>query len=509
MDAPACGAKPSIQRRYRAASASEQRGRERETSEDFIVPRKQGKRPYATLWREGGPKPTDPVEGKMPGTPSPTTVSTKLHRIATLAREAPQRALTTLAHHIDVAFLREAFRRTRKDGAPGIDGQTAAAYAEDLERHLRSLLDRFKSGTYVAPPVRRVYIPKDERGATRPIGIPAFEDKVLQRAVAMVLEAVYEQDFLACSYGFRPRRSAHQMLQALWEQAMKRRGGGLLKVDVQSYFDTINHYHLRGILDQRVRDGVIRRTIDKWLNAGALEHGSVTRPETGVPQGSGVAPLLANVFLHTILDAWFEQVAMPRLDGEATLYRFADDLVILCARERDAQRLMTVLPKRLAKYGLTLHPTKTRVIRFTRPPYTPQGQRAQASSRSGTFDLLGFTHYWGRSRQGNWVVKRKTTVKRLSRALHRFNAWCRHHRHAPVAWQHQQLVQKLRGHYAYYGITGNEHRLRRVRWEVIRLWRKWLNRRSQRRRMRWERFVRLLEHYPLPRVRIVHTTVGT
>ena len=445
----------------------------------------------------------------MPGTPSPTTVSTKLHRIATLAREAPQRAFTTLAHHIDVAFLREAFRRTRKDGAPGVDGQTAAVYAEDLEQHLGSLLDRLKSGTYVAPPVRRVYIPKDDRGATRPIGIPAFEDKVLQRAVAMVLEAVYEQDFLACSYGFRPRRSAHQMLQALWEEVMRLQGGWILKVDLQSYFDTIDHHHLRRILDQRVRDGVIRRTIDKWLHAGVLEQGRVLHPEAGVPQGSGVAPILANVVLHTILDVWFEQVVKPRLDGEATLYRFADDIVILCATAPDAQRLLAALPKRLAKYGLTLHPSKTRLIRFTRPPYAAQEPRAKVPTWPGTFDLLGFTHYWGRSRRGIWVVKRKTAGKRLSRALQRINAWCRSHRHAPVAWQHQQLVQKLRGHYAYYGITGNEQRLRRMQREAIRLWRKWLNRRSQRRSMRWERFARLLEHYPLPRAKIVHRAVGT
>jgi group II intron reverse transcriptase/maturase len=271
----------------------------------------------------------------------------------------------------------------------------------------------------------------------------------------MVLEAIYEQDCLDCSYGFRPRRSAHQMLQALWEQVMRLRGGWILKVDMQSYFDTIDHRHLRRILDQRVRDGVMRRTIDKWLNAGVLEQGRVTHPEAGVPQGAGAAPILANVFLHVILDAWFEQVVKSRLDGEATLYRFADDVVILCAAERDAQRLMTVLPKRLAKYGLTLHPTKTRVIRCTRPPYAPRRQRAQDPTWPGTFDLLGFTHYWGRSRRGNWVVKRKTAVKRLSRARHRLNAWCRSHRHAPVAWQHQQLMQKLRGHYAYYGITGN------------------------------------------------------
>jgi RNA-directed DNA polymerase len=445
----------------------------------------------------------------MPGTPSPINVSTKLHRIATLAREAPQRVLTALAHHIDVAVLREAFRRTRKDGAPGMDGQTAARYAETLDTNLASLLDRLKSGTYIAPPVRRAYVPKEEGGAVRPIGVPTFEDKVLQRAIAMVLEAIYEQDFLDCSYGFRPRRSAHQMLQALWEQGMRRRGGWILKVDIQSYFDTIDHRHLRHILDQRVRDGVMRRTIDKWLNAGVLEQGRVTHPDAGVPQGSGVAPVLANVFLHVILDAWFEQVVKPRLAGEATLYRFADDVVIFCAVERDAQRLMTVLPKRLAKFGLTLHPGKTQGICFTRPPYTAQGRRRETPTWPGTFDLLGFTHYWGRSRRGNWVVKRKTAVKRLSRALRRFNAWCRQHRHAKVAWQQQQLVQKLRGHYAYYGITGNEQRLRRVRWEVIRLWRKWLNRRSQGRHMRWERFTRLLEQYPFPRVTIAHTSVGT
>jgi group II intron reverse transcriptase/maturase len=289
-------------------------------------------------------------------------------------------------------------------------------------------------------------MPKDDGGATRPIGIPAFEDKVLQGAIAMVVEAVYEHDCLACSYGFRPHRSAPQRLQALGEQAMKLRGGWLLKGDGHSYCETINPHHLRRILDQRVRDGGLRRTSDTWLNAGVLEHGSVTRPETGVPQGAGVAPLLAHVLLPTLLDAWCEQGARPRRDGEATRYRFADDPVSLCARERDAQRLMTVLPKRLAQYGLTRHPTKTRVIRFTRPPYTPQRQRAQASGRSGTFGLLGFPHDGGRSRQGHGGVTRKTAMKRLSRALQRFNAWCRHHRPAPVAWQHQQLVQKLRGH---------------------------------------------------------------
>ena len=238
----------------------------------------------------------------MAGTSSPITVSTKLQRIATLARQDPERVLTTLAHHIDVPFVREAYRQTRKDGAVGVDGQTAQAYAEDLETNLASLLHRFKSGTYYAPPVRRVYIPKDNGKASRPLGIPSFEDKVLQRAVAMVLEAVYEQDFRDCSYGFRPKRSPHQALETFRNQVMEMRGGWVIKIDIKNYFDTISHRQLRVILDQRVRDGVIRRTIDKWLKAGVLEHGEVTYSETGVPQGSGVSPILSNLFLHEVLD---------------------------------------------------------------------------------------------------------------------------------------------------------------------------------------------------------------
>ncbi len=452
----------------------------------------------------------------MAGTPSPTTVSTKLQRIATLASEDPDRVLTTLAHHIDVPFLREAYRRTRKDGAAGIDGQTAHFYAEHLEANLASLLHRFKSGSYYAPPVRRVYIPKDDDKAFRPIGIPSFEDKVLQRAVAMVLEAVYEQDFRDCSYGFRPKRSPHQALDALWKQVMLMRGGWVIKIDIKSYFDTISHRELRAILDQRVRDGVIRRTIDKWLKAGVLEKGCVTHSDTGVPQGSGVSPILSNLFLHEVLDAWFEEVTSgvgltlvkPRLEGAAVLCRFADDAVMLCARESDAKRVMEVLPKRFSKYGLTLHPEKTCVIRFTRPPRgKPPRRRRDVPTWPGTVDLLGFTLYWGQSRRGNWVVKRKTARDRLSRALKRMNTWCRLNRHAKIGWQHQKLVLKLRGHYGYYGMTTNQRSLNQFREGVIRLWHKWLSRRSQRGYIRWDRFNDILKHYPLPQVKIVHSAL--
>jgi group II intron reverse transcriptase/maturase len=441
----------------------------------------------------------------MAGTSSPTTVSTKLQRIATLASEDPQRVLTTLAHYIDVPFLREAYRRTRKDGAAGVDGQIAHFYAEHLETNLESLLQRFKSGTYDAPPVRRVYIPKDNGKAFRPIGIPSFEDKVLQRAVAMVLEAVYEQDFRDCSYGFRPKRSPHQAIDAFRDQVMEMQGGWVIKIDIKSYFDTISHRQLRAILDQRVRDGVIRRTIDKWFKAGVLENGCLRHSDTGVPQGSGISPILSNLFLHEVLDTWFDDVVKPRLEGEAMLCRFADDAVIACAREDDAKRVMAVLPKRFSKYDLTLHPEKTCVIRFTRPPRgKPPGRRRDIPTWPGTVDLLGFTLYWGQSRRGNWVVKRKTARDRLSRALKRINMWLRDNRHAKIGWQHQKLVLKLRGHYGYYGMSTNQRSLNQFRDGVIKLWRKWLSRRSQRGYIRWDRFKTILKTYPLPQAKIVH-----
>ena len=266
----------------------------------------------------------------MAGTPIPGNVSTRLQRIAELAREAPQRAFLSLAHHIDVELLREAYRRTRKSGAPGVDGETAEKYAENLEANLQSLLDRFLSGTYKAPPVRRAHIPKGDGQQTRPIGIPTFEDKILQRAVAMVLSAVYEQDFLDVSYGFRPGRSAHQALADLWLRLTETGGGWVLEVDIQSFYDSLDHGHLRSFLDHRVLDGVLRRSIDKWLNAGVLEEGELSYPEAGTPQGGVISPLLSNLYLHEVLDQWFEREVKPRLQGESRLIRYADD----CAPRR-------------------------------------------------------------------------------------------------------------------------------------------------------------------------------
>ena len=262
----------------------------------------------------------------MAETSSSKTVSTKLERIAELARAMPQAALTTLAHHIDIDWLREAYRRTRKDGATGIDRQTGDEYARNLDDNLRSLLERAKSGSYVAPPVRRVHIPKAGDGSqTRPIGIPTFGDKVLQRAVAMVLEAVYEQSFLDCSYGFRPGRSAHQALRVVQSQTVMMAGRWVLEVDIRNFFGTLDHSHLRSIVRKRVRDGVLLRLIGKWLNAGVMEDGAIEYPEAGTPQGGVISPILANLYLHEVLDEWFAQQVVPRLAGRATLVRFADD----------------------------------------------------------------------------------------------------------------------------------------------------------------------------------------
>ena len=443
------------------------------------------------------------LEGKMTGTPRPLDISTRLQQVAELARRVPL-ALNTLAHHIDIDFLREAYRRTRKDGAVGADGQTAAEYAVKLEDNLRGLLDRFKSGSYRAPPVRRVHIPKGDGTKTRPIGIPTFEDKVLQRAVTMVLEAVYEQDFLNCSYGFRPGRSAHDALQALWEGLMEMRGGWVLEVDIEKFFDSMDHGRLRDFLDGRVRDGVLRRTINKWLKAGVLEGDALRYPDAGTPQGGVISPLLANIYLHEVLDRWFETEVKPRLKGRVHLVRYADDVAIAFSSERDARRVMEVLPKRFGKYGLTLHPEKTRLV-----PFDPPRRGDDHGDGPGSFELLGFTHFWGTSQSGTWVVKRQTAGTRFGRALQRVTSWCRKHLHRPIAEQHRHLVQSLRGHYGYFGITGNANALARFLFEVRCAWRRWLDRRSGRGAMPWPRFSRLLERYPLPRPVVVHSVYRT
>lgn len=439
----------------------------------------------------------------MAETSTSENVSTKQRRIAELAKQMPGVPLRTLAHHIDVEWLKEAYERTRKDGATGVDGQTATEYAANLEENLRSLLNRAKAGDpYRAPPVRRVYIPKGDGHKQRPIGIPTFEDKVLQRAVVMALEPVYEQTFLDCSYGFRPRRSAHDALTTLRNHLMEMGGGWVLEADIESFFDSVDHGLLREVLHQRVSDGVLLRLIGKWLKAGVMEEGCVHHPEAGTPQGGVISPLLANIFLHEVLDVWFAEQVKPRLHGRAHLVRYADDFVMVFETEGDARRVLEVLPKRFCKYGLRLHPEKTRLVRFGRPP---RDSRPSGGDDEGpeTFDLLGFTLYWDRSLKGNWVVKLRTSQSRFSRALRRAAAWCRSNRHLPVPQQHRILGQKLIGHDAYYGVVGNYASLRLLRHWVERIWFKWLRRRSwAATRKNWTWMRRLLARFPLPPPRI-------
>jgi RNA-directed DNA polymerase len=429
-----------------------------------------------------------------------TNWSTKRQRIADLAREKPDTALFLLHNVIDLDWMREAYRRTRKDGATGIDGVTASAYEAKLEDNLLDLLGRLKSGRYHAPPVRRVYIPKAD-GSRRPLGIPTFEDKVAQRAVAMVLEAVYEQDFLPCSYGFRPGRSAHQAIEALRNGIMDKRLWWVIDVDIRKYFDTIPHRQLRDILDQRVTDGVIRRMIDKWLAAGVLEEGTLHRPTEGTPQGGVVSPCLSNIFLHHVMDRWYESEVRPRLAGESMLVRFADDLVMAFADYHDAQRVMAVLGKRLARFGLTLHPDKTRFIDF-RPQRL--GDDQPPGGGGTTFDFLGFTHVWGSSRKSYKVVRQVTAKGRYARSVAAATDWCRHNRHKPMRVQHARLSAMMRGHFAYYGITGNSRRLNWYARKVVRIWRKWLSRRGSKGAFLWSRLSEILKRHPLPSVKIVH-----
>lgn len=443
--------------------------------------------------REGrGHRIENPLEGTMTETSDSGFVSPQLQRIAELAQARPGMAFTSLNHALTLDLLRDAYRRTRKSGATGVDGQTAQEYAEHLEENLRSLLERAKSGLYRAPPVRRVHIPKGKSGETRALGIPTFEDKVLQRAIATILNTVYEPIFSDCSYGFRPGRSAHQMLDALQERLTKMRGGWLLEADIRKFFDSVDHGKLREVLRKRVRDGVILRLIGKWLNAGVLEDGAIQRPIDGTPQGGVISPLLANIFLHEVLDTWWAEEVCPRLRRGAHLYRFADDFVMLFEDERDARRVMAVLTKRFARYALALHPDKTRLVRFTRPDRDNEG------SKPDTFTLLGFTHYWGRSRKGRWVVSRCTARRSFQRGLDALGKWLRRKRHLPIPVQRDKLAEKLRGHYGYFGVTRNYARVALFRWRALRLWRYWLDRRSQRAGMNWAKFNRLLKRHPIP-----------
>jgi len=435
-------------------------------------------------------------------------VCTKQRRIAEIARQRPMERLTALNHYLDVEWLTEAYHRVRRDSAPGVDGQRVSDYGEHLEETLPALLHRAKRGSYVAPPVKRVHIPKDGSSETRPIGMPTCEDKVLQRAVAMLLEPIYEEAFYDFSYGFRPGRSPHQALETFWQEATGLGVRWVLEVDIRKYFDSVNRSNLMALIGQRIGDGVVLRLLSKWLHAGVMEGGQVHYPQAGTPQGGVVSPLLSNIYLHEVFDQWFAEVVRERMKGRVFTVRFADDLVIGFTHRKDAERVYRVIFQRFEKYGLKLHPEKTRLVPFGRPE--KGGLDGELPHQPGTFDFLGFTHYWGKSRKGYWVIRRKTAAKRLRRTLRAIGDWCRQNRHHGMWDQFKVLVRKLAGHYAYYGITGNGRCLEQVRTGTQKLWRKWLARRSRESKaLTWERMNRFLkETFVFPYARVVHSIYG-
>ncbi len=426
-------------------------------------------------------------------------ISTELRQIAEQAKSDPAKVFIALAHRMDVDFLLEAYRRVRKDGAPGLSGVTAKDYAKNLTANLEDLHRRLKSKEYVAPMIKRVWIDKDGGKKKRPIGLTEFEDKIVQKAVSMLLGAVYEQDFYDFSHGFRDGHSAHQALKEIRDECMTHGINGLIDADISGFFDNIDKARAKEIIKQRVNDGGLLRLIGKWLNAGVVEGEVISYSDKGTPQGGVISPVLANIYLHEVLDGWFVKEVKPRMKGYCFIVRFADDFIIGCQYEEDASRIMEVLPKRFDRFGLSIHPEKTKLIAFGRPAFGEATGKGEA-----TFDFLGFTHYWAKSRKGNWVIKRKTAKKKVRKAIVEMRLWCRNNRHKPLWWQYRILSSKLRGHFQYFGIRCNMRAMEAVLHHVIRGWKYWLSRRSHKSAISWEDFRKLLEKHPLPTPRIVH-----
>jgi RNA-directed DNA polymerase len=423
-------------------------------------------------------------------------MSPGLLKVVERAKREPEGRFNSLAHLIDVPALARAYRRQRAAAAVGVDGITKEQYGQGLEANLQDLYARLKAQRYRQQPIRRVHIPKGQ-GKTRPIGISVFEGKLVQDAVREVLEAIDEQDFLGCSYGFRPGRSAHDAVRTLKRSVEQGEVRWIFEADIMSFFDSLDRTELKKMLEVRVADGSLLRLIGKCLHVGVLDGEEMLEPELGTVQGSVLSPLLGNVYLHYVLDRWFETEVKPRLRGKATLIRYCDDFIIGFEREDDARRVLAVLEKRLGRFGLTLHPDKTRLLPFWRPPTTQQDGQGPA-----TFDLLGFTFYWRRTRTGHWRMGCKTRRASLRRAKTSIDDWCRRHRHLSIEAQHAALTRRLRGHFNYFGVSGNYGSLRRLVEATKRAWYKWLRRRSPRTRLHWERCTDMLRWWPLPRPRI-------
>lgn len=437
----------------------------------------------------------------MPDTELEISTRTKLALIAQRARKEPQCQFTSLAHLLDERFLAACYHRLGRDRASGLDGVTWKEYGEHLDENLRDLVTRMRAKRYKPLPAKRVYIPKDEH-SKRPLGLPALEDKIVQTGIAEIMEAIYEADFLDCSYGFRPRRGCHQAINAVDKTIMTQPINHVIDADIKAFFDSVSHPGLMKCLQVRIKDPSFLLLIQRFLKAGYFEAGQVVATEQGTPQGGNLSPMLSNIFLHYVLDLWFEKRIKRQVRGVCFLVRYADDFVCMVQYQDDAQHILEALRERFTQFDLALHPEKTRVISFGRY----ERQNAQRQKRKpNTFDFLGFTHYCDRSRRGKFIVGHQTSRKKFRKKCGELNEWlkavrnrCRVKEWWPV------LKAKLTGHYQYYGISGNMRLLSRYYWLTVRLAMKWLNRRSQKHSFSWEGFEAYLKHYPLPKPRIVH-----
>ena len=455
--------------------------------------------------------PVEPVEGRAAAegksaarntssTQSEIDVTTALQRIGQRAREKPEEQLTNLVTHLQPTLLKQAFHSLRKDAATGVDAITWHEYGEHLDARLEDLAGRIHRGSYHAQPVRRVHIPKGD-GRKRPLGIPTLEDKIVQQAVRWLLEPIYEAMFVGVSYGFRPGRSQHDALDALAE-AIARKVSWVLDADVRSFFDTIDHDWMRRFIEHRIGDKRLVRIILKWMRSGVMEEGKLRETEQGTPQGGIISPLLANVYLHYALDLWVLDWRKKHARGEVYFVRYADDFVMGFQNEQDARAMRAALADRLAKFGLELHPEKTRVIQFGR--FARQNREQRGLPKPETFDFLGFTHIAGLSRDGCFQLQRRTSRRKRRAKLAKVKYESERRRHRAVPEQHAWLSSVLRGHYAYYAVPTNFAALDSFRRAVRRIWHRSLQRRSQKARWTQERRRAFELRFPLPRPRILH-----
>jgi len=425
---------------------------------------------------------------------------TKLALVSRRAREDPKFQFTSLAHLLNAEFLRGCYNSIGKDKACGIDGKSWRDYGENLHENLDDLVDRLKAKKYKPLPAKRVYIPKNDK-ETRPLGLPAIEDKIVQKGIARILQAIYEADFMDCSYGFRPKRSCHHALKAVNDTIMFKPVNHVIEADIKGFFDNVSHYWMMTFLQVRIRDSSLLLLIRRFLKAGYMESGMLIRTEEGTPQGGNLSPMLANIFLHYVLDLWFVKRVQRNISGHCCLVRYADDFICMVQHQHSAKELERMLRGRFEKFELTLHPQKTRTISFGR--YERKNARRD-NRRANTFEFLGFTHYCGLSRKGKFLLGRRTSAKKFRRACAQINEWLRKIRVIRIRDWWPVLVSKLRGHYNYYGVSGNYRMIANFRYRTIRAVYKWLNRRGDCKSCNWKQYGAYLAHYPLPCPRIVH-----